>query len=66
MSSDLRTCPECGAALDSVSAQMEHWDWHRNMRSRLSELEVRIDALGRATGLDAVWRQQELEERGSE
>ena len=65
-------CRECGAVLD-YTTQMEHWDWHRMMRSRLSELEGRvveleahIDALNRATGLDAVWRQRELEKRGSE
>ncbi len=63
---ELLTCPECVAALDCYSDQMIHEDWHRSQRARLTELEDRIDELGRATGLDDVWLQRKMEERGGE
>lgn len=66
MSIDLLRCAECGAALDCYSDQMTHWDWHRNQRARLSELERRIEALGAATGLRDDWEREERERRGSE
>jgi hypothetical protein len=52
--------------LDCYSDQMTHWDWHRNQRARLSELERRIEALGAATGLRDDWEREERERRGSE
>lgn len=53
-------CRECGATLDYVT-QMEHWDWHRNQRARLSELEGRIEALERQHHEEADARREALE-----
>lgn len=55
MTSDLRRCAECGAALEDSDATMAHWDWHRDFRARLRELEGRVEELEleRAAAIDA-------------
>lgn len=61
MPSDLLRCPECGAALDCYSDQMTHWEWHRNQRARLTELEGRIEVLERVAATDRTLEQEAME-----
>lgn len=61
MSLDLLRCAECGAALAYHGDQMTHWDWHRNQRARLTEMERRIAALERQRHEEADARREALE-----
>ena len=58
MPSDLLCCRECGATLE-YTTQMEHWDWHRTQRARLSELERRIEALEQEPTFDGGGEERE-------